>query len=113
MTIEELLKQQPQLGQGGASQYLYGPQQQYGGAGQYLGGLLGPELNFNAPTGTMPNYSGNTYQPMQMTNKQQYLNSWTPSTLFRQMSYSDSPQLQLFGRLAPFAEQVPYTRTTF
>jgi hypothetical protein len=41
------------------------------------------------------------------------LNSWTPSTLFRQMSYSDSPQLQLFGRLAPFAEQVPYTRTTF
>jgi hypothetical protein len=63
MTIEELLKQQPQLGQGGASQYLYGPQQQYGGAGQYLSGLLSPELNFNAPTGTMPNYSGNTYQP--------------------------------------------------
>jgi len=76
-------------------------------------GLLGSPLNFNAPTGTMSSYSTNTYQPSQMTNQQQYLNSWTPSTLFRQMSYSDSPQLQLFGRLAPFAEQVPYTRTTF
>jgi len=43
MTIEELLRQQPQLGQGGASQYLSMPQQQYG-ASQYLGGLLGPEL---------------------------------------------------------------------
>ena len=63
MTIEELLKQQPQLGQGGASQYLYGPQQQYGGAAQYLSGLLGPELNFSAPSGTMPSYSTNTYQP--------------------------------------------------
>jgi hypothetical protein len=68
MTIEELLKQQPQLGQGGASQYLYGPQQQYGGAGQYLGGLLSPELNFNAPTGTMSSeYSTPTYQPKPWT----------------------------------------------
>jgi hypothetical protein len=62
MTIEELLRQQPQLGQGGASQYLSMPQQQYG-ASQYLGGLLGPELNFSAPSGTMPSYSANTYQP--------------------------------------------------
>jgi hypothetical protein len=62
MTIEELLRQQPQLGQGGASQYLSMPQQQYG-ASQYLGGLLGPELNFSAPSGTMPSYSTNTYQP--------------------------------------------------
>ena len=62
MTIEELLRQQPQLGQGGASQYLSMPQQQYG-AGQYLGGLLGPELNFSAPSGTMPSYSTNTYKP--------------------------------------------------
>jgi hypothetical protein len=62
MTIEELLRQQPQLGQGGASQYLSMPQQQYG-ASQYLGGLLGPELNFSAPGGTMPSYSTNTYQP--------------------------------------------------
>lgn len=62
MTIEELLKQQPQLGQGGASQYLSMPQQQYG-AGQYIGGLLGPQLNFNAPSGTMPSYSTNIYQP--------------------------------------------------
>ncbi len=62
MTIEELLRQQPQLGQGGASQYLSMPQQQYG-AGQYLGGLLGHELNFSAPGGTMPSYSTNTYQP--------------------------------------------------
>jgi len=62
MTIQELLKQQ-QLGQGGASQYLSMPQQQYG-ASQYLGGLLGPELNFNAPSGTMyPQYSTPTYQP--------------------------------------------------
>jgi hypothetical protein len=62
MTIQELLKQQ-QLGQGGASQYLSMPQQQYG-ASQYLGGLLGPELNFNAPSGTIyPQYSGQTYQP--------------------------------------------------
>jgi len=63
MTIEELLKQQPQLGQGGASQYLSMPQQQYGGAAQYLSGLLGPELNFSAPNGTMPSYSTNIYQP--------------------------------------------------
>ena len=63
MTVEELLKQQ-QLGQGGASQYLSMPQQQYGGAGQYLGGLLSPELNFNAPTGTMyPQYATPTYTP--------------------------------------------------
>ncbi len=62
MTIEELLRQQPQLGQGGASQYLSMPQQQYG-AGQYIGGLLGPQLNFNAPSGTMPSYSTNIYQP--------------------------------------------------
>jgi len=113
MTIEELLKQQPQLGQGGASQYLYGPQQQYGGAGQYLGGLLSTELNFNAPTGTIPNYTDNTYHPTQMTNQQQYLNSWTPATLIRMLGRTDSPQLQLFSRLAPFAEQIPYTRTTF
>ena len=62
MTIQELLRQQ-QLGQGGASQYLSMPQQQYG-ASQYLGGLLGPELNFNAPSGTIyPQYSTPTYQP--------------------------------------------------
>jgi len=62
MTIQELLRQQ-QLGQGGASQYLSMPQQQYG-ASQYLGGLLGPGLNFNAPSGKMyPQYSTPTYQP--------------------------------------------------
>lgn len=63
MNIEELLKQQTQLGQGGASQYLSMPQQQYG-AGQYLGGLLGPQLNFNAPTNTVsPQYLTSTYTP--------------------------------------------------
>jgi hypothetical protein len=30
-------------------------------------GLLGSPLNFNAPTGTMPSYSTNTYQPQQFT----------------------------------------------
>jgi hypothetical protein len=30
-------------------------------------GLLGSPLNFNAPTGTMPSYSANTYQPQQFT----------------------------------------------
>lgn len=64
MTVEELLKRNQVMGQGGASQYLSIPQQQYGGAGQYLGGLLGPQLNFNAPNGTMyPQYSTPTYQP--------------------------------------------------
>jgi hypothetical protein len=66
MTLEELLKNQQTLGQSGASQYLSMPQQQYGGVGQYLGGgLLSMPLNFNAPSGTMPNYSNQTYQPTQ------------------------------------------------
>ena len=64
MTVEELLKRNQAMGQGGASQYLSMPQQQYGGAGQYLGGILNPQLNFNAPNATMyPQYSTPTYQP--------------------------------------------------
>jgi hypothetical protein len=73
MTVEELLKQQ-QLGQGGASQYLSMPQQQYGGAGQYLGGLLSPELNFNAPTGMVsPQYNTPTYTPGPFNGNSNYM----------------------------------------
>jgi hypothetical protein len=36
------------------------------GVNRYAG-LLGPQLNFNAPTGTMPSYNTNTYQPTPST----------------------------------------------
>ena len=106
MTIEELLKQQPQLEQGGASQYLYGPQSQYGGAGQYLGGLLGPELNFNAPTGTMySEYSAPTYKPT----------PWEgPSKLYQlgNLLYnSGHPIFSFFGK--DMMSQNPKTQWTF
>jgi len=106
MTIEELLKQQPQLGQGGASQYLYGPQQQYSGAGQYLGGLLGPALNFNAPSGMVsPQYNTPTYQPT----------PWEgPSMMYKfgnMLSTSGHPLFALMGN--DMMSKNPKTQWTF
>ena len=64
MTVEELLKKNQAMGQGGASQYLSMPQQQYGGVGQYLGGLLGQPINYSAPTNNVVSqYTTPTYQP--------------------------------------------------
>jgi hypothetical protein len=64
MTVEELLKRNQVMGQGGASQYLSMPQQQYSGAGQYLGGLLGQPINYSVPTNNaVSQYTTPTYQP--------------------------------------------------
>ena len=103
MSIEELLKQK-QLGQGGASQYLSMPQQQYG-AGQYLGGLLSPQLNFNAPSGTMSNYNTQTYQPT----------PWAgPSNMYKfgtLLYTSDNPLFRILGE--DMMSKNPKTQWTF
>ena len=104
MSIEELLKQK-QLGQGGASQYLSMPQQQYG-ASQYLGGLLGPELNFNAPSSTMyPQYSTPTYQPGPWTYNRQ--NDFQGA--FKQLA-NDNPD-QAIWRLFALAPNSAWKKT--
>ena len=52
-------------------------------------------------------------QALTSDNIQQYMDNWTPATLIRELGYTNSPQLQLYSKLAPFAEQVPYTKTRF
>ena len=52
-------------------------------------------------------------QSLTSDNIQQYMDNWTPATLIRELGYTNSPQLQLYSKLAPFAVQVPYTKTRF
>jgi hypothetical protein len=69
-----------------------------------------PSLNLR----DQPSLNVNTgEQTLNSDNIQAYMNNFTPATLIRMLGRTDSPQLQLFSRLAPFAEQIPYTKTRF
>jgi hypothetical protein len=50
-------------------------------------------------------------QTLNSDNIQAYMNNFTPATLIRMLGRTDSPQLQLFSRLAPFAEKIPMHST--
>jgi hypothetical protein len=106
MTVEELLKRNQVMGQGGASQYLSMPQQQYSGAGQYLGGLLGQPINYSAPTNNaVSQYTTPTYQPT----------PWEgPSKMYQfgnMLSTSGHPIFELIGR--DMMSKNPLTQWTF
>jgi len=66
-----------------------------------------PTLNLR----DQPSLNVNTgEQTLNSDNIQAYMNNFTPATLIRMLGRTDSPQLQLFSRLAPFAEQIPMRR---
>ena len=105
MTVEELLKINQVMGQGGASQYLSMPQQQYGGAGQYLGGLLGQPINYSAPTNNVVSqYTTPTYTPKPFNSSNYYMtedgNGLYAGRLFKEAYKQDpNPLFRLFSLL--------------
>jgi hypothetical protein len=96
------------------SQFANTPNNNLGAA--RFGGLLGAPINYAQPNVNTVTPTQNPYQPTQNPNPADILKNMTLSTLFRQMAYTDSPQLNAISNFMSPAfsalDSIPMTNNT-
>ena len=118
-TVNSTISPYPSMGQMFPNLNTNLAQPQFTGAMQGAGrfrNLLDAPINYSAPSNSVQNNYEGTYQPTQNPNPEDILKNWKLSTLFRQMAYTDSPELNAMSNFLspvfPALDSIPMTNNT-